>query len=68
MSRFFSNLDLDGGAPVRARPRLGEWGPELVATTRRKKRLRVWAAAVFVLAASLVGVLMYVFYRILMGQ
>lgn len=68
MSRFFSNLDLDGGAPVRVRPRLGEWGPELVQPTRRKKWLRVWVGLVLGLAVGAIAGLMYVFYRILMGQ
>lgn len=68
MSRFFSDLDLDGGAPVRARPRLGEWGPELVTPPRRKKLLRVWVALVFAVAVGAIAGLMYVFYRILMGH
>lgn len=68
MSRFFSDLDLDGGAPVRARPRLGEWGPELVTAPRRKRLLRVWVGLAFALAVAAVGGLMYVFYRILMGH
>ena len=67
MAKFSSDLDLTGDTPVRARPRLGEWGPSLVPTTSRKKRVR--ALTVVALAAGLAAVsgLMTVFYKILQG-
>lgn len=39
--RVFSKLDLDGDTPLRARPRLGSWGPLRVPTTRAKRWQRV---------------------------
>jgi hypothetical protein len=40
--RIFSDLNLNGATPPRVRPALGEWGPELVPTTRSKRRMRIW--------------------------
>ena len=40
--KVFSNLNLNGTTPPRVQPRLGEWGPELVPTTRAKRRMRIW--------------------------
>lgn len=40
--RVFSNLNLNGATPPRVQPRLGEWGPELVPSTRQKRRMRIW--------------------------
>lgn len=68
MGRYFSDLDLDDPAPVRARPRVGEWGPDLVPTTRRKMMLRVWVGTAFAAGIAAVGALMYLFYRMLMNQ
>jgi hypothetical protein len=65
MRRFTSNLDLTGGAPVRARPEIGEWGPSQVPTTRRKRLMRVWVSVALVAAMAAVGTLMYVFYKIM---
>jgi hypothetical membrane anchored protein len=39
--RVTSDLNLNGPAPLRAQPQLGEWGPELVPSTRWKKWQRV---------------------------
>ncbi|MCT2979582.1 hypothetical protein EFN01_00805 [Propionibacterium freudenreichii] len=65
MRRFSSDLDLTGGAPVRARPSIGEWGPDQVPTTAQKKRLRIWVSIALVAATTAIGVLMYVFYKLL---
>ena len=51
---LFSDLDLDGQAPVRARPDVGEWGPREMAGTARKKRQRVWVGVAFVVAVALI--------------
>lgn len=65
MRHFSSDLDLNAGAPVRARPGVGEWGPGQVPTTAQKKRLRVWVSLVLAAAMTAIGVLMYVFYKLL---
>ena len=39
--RVFSDLNLNGKSPMRAQPRVGEWGPPLVPSTRWKKWQRV---------------------------
>lgn len=64
---IFTDLDLDGQSPTRARPRVGEkeWAPVGVPSTRRKKVQRVLAPVAFVVAlAVLVGVGWF-FFRIL---
>ena len=42
--RVFSNLNLNGSTPPRVQPRIGEWGPAKVPTTRAKKRMRIWVS------------------------
>lgn len=61
--KVFSNLNLNIGTPPRAQPNLGEWGPEMIPTTKSKKRLRIWVSlALFagLLACFLLG--WYVYY------
>lgn len=63
MPKIFSNLNLHGRTPPRVQPSVGEWGPELVPTTKSKKRMRIWVSvALFVgmLAIFLLG--WYVYY------
>lgn len=53
MDGLNSNLNLNGRVSPRVMPNMGEWGPEGVPTTRKKKRAR-WLTllvAVLVLAA-----------------
>ena len=50
--RIFTDLDLSGQVPARAQPRIGEWGPLKVPSTRFKKWARVWASLAFVGAAG----------------
>jgi hypothetical protein len=60
--RVFSNLNLHGSTPPRVQPKLGEWGPEKVPTTRQKKRMRIWvplALLAGLLAIFLLGWLVY---------
>ncbi len=65
--RIFTDLNLNGDTPLRARPRLGEWGPQKAVTTRQKKRARIWAIIFFIVAFTVLSVAFYVFYRILNG-
>lgn len=63
MPKIFSNLNLHGRTPPRVQPSVGEWGPELVPTTKSKKRQRIWVSlALFatMLAIFLLG--WYVYY------
>ena len=63
MPRVFSNLNLNGSAPPRVQPALGEWGPLRVPSTRQKKRMRIWVGPVLLgtmLACFLLG--WYVYY------
>lgn len=65
--RIFSNLNLNGHAPVRAQPKLGEWGPQRVVSTRRKKWQRVLVPIVAVGLAVGVFFLGRMFYLMLTG-
>lgn len=57
-----SNLNLNAGAPPRVWPKLGDWGPAEVPSTRQKKRLRWWVSLGFVaIAAVLFAYGWYVF-------
>lgn len=62
-----SDLDLHQGAHDRARPRLGEWGPVGVPSTRFKQRMRWIAAIAFVLAASGLFAFGWFIYTLLMS-
>jgi hypothetical protein len=61
--RVFTDLDLHEDVPVRARPRIGEWGPKGVPTTRSKKVSRVVVPILFVLAAAAALTLGYLVFR-----
>jgi hypothetical protein len=63
--RVFTNLDLHEDVPVRARPRIGEWGPQGVPTTRSKKTSRVVVPILFLLAASAAVTLGYLVFRVI---
>ena len=63
MAKLFSNLNLHGAAPPRVQPKIGDWGPEKVPSTKSKKRMRIWVSlALFLtlLACFLLG--WYVYY------
>lgn len=64
---LFSDLDLSGDVPVRARPQLGN-GPELVHSTRLKRTMRVLVPVVSVLIAVGLFFLGRMFYLMLTGQ
>lgn len=59
MEGLNSNLNLNAGASPRVQPRLGEWGPDEVPTTKAKRRARWWAVGSFVLLLTLVVALGY---------
>lgn len=63
----FTNLDLNGSAPVRVRPLYGEWGPAGVPSTAMKKRQRLKTGVAFVLGVAAVCLLGWYFYRAIMG-
>jgi hypothetical protein len=63
--RVFTDLDLHEDVPVRARPRLGEWGPQGVESTTHKKVIRVVVPILAALAlAALITVGYFVFQAI----
>ena len=66
--RVFSNLNLDGQAPLRAQPGRGVWGPSGVPTTRWKKFQRILVPIVVVALAVALFFLGRMFYLILTGQ
>ena len=63
----FSDLDLNGEAPVRVRGGVGEWGPAGVPSTASKKRQRIWVGLFFIIGVTVVCLLGWYFYRVLMG-
>ncbi|AZZ43304.1 hypothetical protein C0Z11_07010 [Acidipropionibacterium jensenii] len=65
---IFTDLNLNGRAPVRVQPKIGEWGPRGVPSTRAKKVQRIIAPIVFVLVLAGLAGLFYFFYRILIPQ
>ena len=60
--RVFTDLNLNGKNPMRAQPRVGDWGPEKVPTTRFKKWQRVLVPVIAVLLAVGVFFLARMFY------
>lgn len=60
--RLLSDLNLNGKNPMRAQPRIGDWGPEKVPSTRFKKWQRVLVPIVAVILAVGVFFLGRMFY------
>lgn len=65
--QIFSDLNLNGEVPVRVQPRLGEWEPKRVPTTREKKRARLQVTIAFIVLVIALFYLGNMFYKILMG-
>jgi len=63
--RVFSDLNLNGSSPMRAQPKVGEWGPEQVPGTRWKKWQRVLVPVIAVALAVGVFFLARMFYLML---
>lgn len=58
MAKIVSNLNLNGRTPPRVQPKVGEWGPQKVPSTKQKKRTRIYVGIALVLgmlACFLVG-------------
>lgn len=68
MPKLFTDLNLDGSVPPRAQPRIGEWGPEGVPTTKSKRRARIWASLALVLVLTAIALGEWYLYRILNGS
>lgn len=67
MRRIFSDLNLNGDAPVRVQPKVGEWGPLRVPTTAQKKKVRIQVSLAFSAAVVALFLLGNFFYKLLMG-
>lgn len=63
----FSDLDLSGDAPLRARPKIGK-GPKLVHSTRFKNMMRIAVPVVTLAIAVGLFFLGRMFYLMLTGQ
>ncbi|MCC6496374.1 MAG: hypothetical protein IT193_08960 [Propionibacteriaceae bacterium] len=60
-----SDLNLNVGAPPRVRPQLGEWGPQGVPATRKKKRMRWWTVLIVLGVTAAVSGYGYWMYTLL---
>ncbi|MDO5735124.1 MAG: hypothetical protein Q4P15_01465 [Propionibacteriaceae bacterium] len=60
--RVFSDLNLNGKNPMRAQPRIGDWGPQKVPSTRLKKWQRVLVPVIALLLAVAVFFLARMFF------
>mgnify|MGYP000847622520 CR=1 FL=1 len=67
MEGLTSNLNLNGPVSPRVMPRVGEWAPTDVPSTRQKKRQRWWAILAAVVALAAVVGFGYFAWRTLMG-
>ena len=68
MRRIFSNLNLNGAAPPRVQPTLGDWGPEQVPSTRSKKRQRIYVPLVLLAVLLAIFALGWFVYHALTGR
>ena len=62
-----TDLDLNGSVSPRVKPRVGEWAPADVPSTRQKRNQRWWTITVAVLILVAVVAFGYVAYRALRG-
>ena len=52
--RVFTDLDLNSNTPIRVQPGLGEWGPNEIMPTKRKKLTRwIWSGALILVVGTL---------------
>ena len=62
-----TDLDLNGASSPRVRPRVGEWAPAGVPSTRSKRQLRWWTIGAMALVVVAVVAFGYVAYLTLRG-
>ena len=67
LSVIFSDLNLNSDIPVRVQPKVGEWGPQRVPTTKQKKNARIMVTIAFVAITVALFYLGNFFYKALMG-
>lgn len=67
ISKIFSDLNLNGDAPVRVQPKLGEWQPLRVPVTAEKKKARFTVTVATISVAVALFWLGDMFYKMLMG-
>lgn len=65
---MFSNLNLNGSTPPRVQPSIGEWGPQLLPSTRAKKRMRIWVGLVLLAAQVAIFLLGWYVYHAMTGS
>ena len=68
MPQIFSNLNLNGAAPPRVQPTLGDWGPEQVPSTRAKRRMRIWVGLALLGAMLAIFLLGWYVYHLMTGS
>ena len=68
MPKIFSNLNLHRATPPRVQPRLGEWGPLKVPTTKQKKRMRIWVGLALLGALIAIFLLGWYVYYVMTGS
>ncbi|MET0692435.1 MAG: hypothetical protein ABWX96_21060 [Propionibacteriaceae bacterium] len=68
MPRIFSNLNLNGTTPPRVQPKLGDWGPETVPSTKQKKRMRIWVGLVLLGVMTAIFLLGWYVYYLMTGS
>ncbi len=68
MPRIFSNLNLNGGAPPRVQPTLGDWGPEQVPSTRAKRRMWIWVGLALLGTMLAIFLLGWYVYHLMTGS
>jgi len=65
--RVFTDLNLHGDSPERARPEVGEWGPVAAWPTRKKRHARIIWIIAFVVIVTLAFVFGWYVYGIIMN-
>ena len=68
MPKIFSDLNLNGATPPRVQPKIGEWGPAKVPSTKQKKRMRIWVGLVLLGAMIAIFLLGWYVYHAMTGS
>ena len=67
MEGLNTDLDLNGASSPRVKPRVGEWAPAGVPSTRSKRHQRWWTITVATIVLIAVVAFGYFAYRMLRG-